>query len=265
MKQQRKWQPIPIGFIICLLLASSSIFAKDSTALLANHSRQHFWNPFITLIGGASFNSKAGQSKYFPATNEVFSYYNYHDYNIRQTDSIFGGSVGSEFLLNPKWALQGSISYYQPSTFNVKGIVTQGVDTSSENQYSYKYAIQVHQLLIESKLLYNLQYYHPYLSAGVGTAWNKSKNYTVNIQPPFTTFSNQFKDGTHASFSYSLGFGVDRNITEYVRLGVGYRFTDFGSSETGHGIIDTVRTSHALSQSHLYTNLLLAQFTVLLM
>ena len=158
--------------------------------------------------------------------------------------------------------MQLGIGYYEPTTFKAKGYVTQGADVETENQYAYSYSVQSHQLLAEAKLLYNnWNQYHPYLSAGIGGAWNNAKRFNVNIEPPFTTYSNQFSNHSSSSFSYAVGLGIDMNFSKKTRLGIGYRFTDFGSASTGPSMIDDVQTTYALSQSHLYVNALVAQFS----
>ena len=132
---------------------------------------------------------------------------------------------------------------------------------ASSDQYTYQYDIQSRQLLLEGKLLYHWQRYHPYLSAGMGASWNTSLNYNVNIQPAFTTFSNQFANNMQTSFSYLVGLGVDVDLTDALRLGLGYRFTDFGSAKTGTSTIDTLMTTNTLAQSHIYANEILIQLS----
>lgn len=221
------------------------------------------WQPILTLTGGIAFSEDAGQSKNFPANATSFSYYHYALHHTSESSTIFGGLIGAEFPLNSPWLLQVGIAYYVPQSFNVKGIVTQGVDAASANQYPYQYTIQNHQLLLENKLFYAIERYHPYVLLGIGPAWNRTKNFAVNIDPPFTTFSNQFPSNTVTSFSYDIGFGMDINITEHLRFGLGYRFTDLGTAKTGKATIDQTITTNVLSQSHFYTQEGLAQITLL--
>jgi hypothetical protein len=247
-----------LGILMSGMLYSALIQAGDMGPI----SNSRFWRPFVTLTGGAAFTSDTGSVNNFPATDTIFTFFNYNPSQSTQTDSIFGALVGAEFIAHPNVLFQAGVGYYQPSSFNVNGIVTQGVDIPSSNQYAYQYSILSHQLLAEGKLLYNNeQRYHPYISGGLGLSWNESKNYTVTISPPFTTFSNQFANNTTTSFSWSVGTGVDVDLTKKVRLGVGYRFTDFGKAATGNGTIDDVLTTYALSQSHLYANIIEAQLT----
>ena len=102
--------------------------------------------------------------------------------------------------------MQMGISYYQPSAFHTSGVVTQGADIASENNYQYHYTLNTQQLLAEAKLLYLVkQRFYPYLSGGIGASQNKAHDFSVIINPPFTTFSNQFTNQTTTAFSYMAG------------------------------------------------------------
>lgn len=224
----------------------------------------YHWRPVAILTSGVMFNPSGNQANFFPANASIFSYYNYFGNQNNQTVALYGGSLGIEWPITSQLFLQTDISYGYPESFNLTGTVTQGVDTESESQYRYQYKIQNQQLLFEAKLFYNLENYNPYLTVGMGNAWNKAYDYNVSIQPPFTTFSNQFSDQSYASFTYDLGFGVDVSVLEYARIGIGYRFINLGQAITGPGVIDTVATSYRLSQPHLYANQLLAQLTIVI-
>ncbi len=254
------WQRIA-NLIACFPFCS---FAFASTPTLLHVFNANTLYPIVAVSAGTAFSQSTTTSKNFPAQNGLFSFYNYADHLDNQNVAMFGIFLGGEIVLNPQWNLQAGLGYYQPSAFAVNGTVTQGVSIASANQYTYQYKIQSRQLLVDGKLLYRWCNYHPYLAAGLGAGWNEVQDYTVNIQPPFTTFSNQFKNNTRSSFSYSLGFGVDVDVLENLRLGVGYRFADFGPAETGTSMIDTVSTNYTLSQPHLYSNELLVQLTAIL-
>lgn len=256
---KRQWKAEQYIFYLWLL---PLIFASPA---IANTSKPRFWHPIIIFTSGAVFNSDAGQSKYFPPQNGILSFYHYSATHKTQRQSSFGGFIGAEFLLPHHWILQTGFSYDQYSPFIAKGFVTQGVDVPSSNQYAYKYAIKTHQFLIENKFLYPWRRYYPYLSLGVGAASNHSYNYVVDILPLFTTFSPQFMDKTNTSLTYTIGFGIDMNLTPSTRLGLGYRFTDLGAAKTGKGVIDNIITNNQLSQLHLCTNEILAQLTIILL
>jgi opacity protein-like surface antigen len=222
---------------------------------------QHM-TPVVTLSVGGAFSDTVGNNASFPIVDPTTdSFYIYQANRMNQTRAIFGGFLGVEFLLCQEWSMQFGFGYYQPESLNVSGNVTQGADLPSADIFTYHYSISPHQMLAEAKFLYNMRRFHPYAMLGLGASLNDSQSYAVNITPPFITFSNQFANHTEAAFSYALGFGVDMDIDRYVRLGVGYRFRDFGESKTGHGVIDTTVTSNRLKEDNLHTNEVLAQLT----
>ncbi|MES2217102.1 MAG: porin family protein [Pseudomonadota bacterium] len=259
MRNKRWWS---IALLACGSFLSTSTFSATSTLSFKNIFNPEGWRPFFTVTGGAAMNSDAGDSKNFPAQNDIFSYFNYTANHRTQTRFIGGGFLGAEISLYPLWSLQSGISYYQPSAFHANGTLIQGTDIDSQNQYQYEYLIQSYQLLFENKLLYHWQRYFPYITAGLGAAWNNVGSFQADIQPPFTTFSNQFQSHNNTSFSYLLGFGVDVAVTDNLRLGIGYRFTDFGAANTGTAVLAQTNTNYTLNQSHLYSNEILGQLTV---
>ncbi len=191
----------------------------------------------------------------------IYQFYNYSPNQATQTSALWSGFLGIEWDLQPDWMLQTGLDYNQTSPFSARGTLTQGVDSGSANSYTYHYGTLLRQVLVEGKLLSTLQTrYHPYLSAGLGTAINKAYNYYTNV-PPFLTFTKMYRNDTTTSFTYAIGIGVDVDITSYLRIGIGYRFADFGKVELSNPIIDTTNVSGPLSQSHFYVNELLSQLT----
>lgn len=217
-----------------------------------------FWRPVITLSGGVFWPTQLGKSQEFflePST------YTYNTHKNNQGRGIFGGFGGLEFTLNPMWAMQLGASYYQTSSMNTSGVVHQGIDLPSSDNFNYHYDLTSRQVLAEGKLLMNnFERFHPYVSLGLGASFNRASNYNVHI-PNSITFSPKFADYSNNSFSYSVGTGVDMDIIPHLRLGLGYRFADLGKANLGAGRIDNVPISHTLQQSNLYTNQLLAQLT----
>lgn len=267
------------GLVLAFGLASIAV--QSSTAALSTvkkhtvwkdqveKTESRVWKPLIAFSTGAAFSNNIGSSQFIPIRDPIEdSFFSYVADHSTQGKFIYGASLGIEFLLNPKWFLQTNVSYYQPMKFHAHGIVTQGVDALSVDSFSYTYDIQVRQVLFESKLLYNWLYrsmsFYPYVSGGIGVGLNSARNYNVNIVPPFTTFSNQFTNERNTSFSYKVGLGVDYEVANHVRVGVGYRFADFGRVRLGNASINQVPTLNNLSQSHLYTNEVLGQITVVI-
>lgn len=173
--------------------------------------------------------SDLGESQNFPIINPVTDeFYNYSANNANQSSWLFDGFIGAEWTLWPNWLVQGGLGYNQATPFKARGILVQGADSISANTYSYQYGVLARQLLIEGKLLYTVKdYFHPYVLLGLGASFNRAYHYSTSV-PPFLTFTRQYASHTETSFSYALGFGIDTEIVNNVRVGVGYRFVDLG-------------------------------------
>ena len=233
---------------------------QDANAQLMSSNKPIFLRglqPVFTFTAGASI-SQLGQSQSF-APLDLCSY-NYKPQGSK-TNMLWGGFIGSEVKRSPSWGLIAGLGYYQPNSLATKGTLTQGADPASDNAYSYRYQTQSQQLLAEGKLYWIAkERIQPFLMVGIGAAFNKTSNYQTNV-PPFLEFTPAFFNHTQTNFTYAVGPGVDVSLTKSFRVGVGYRFTDLGSANTGSGQIDAIPISSTLKQSHLYANQILAQFT----
>lgn len=259
----RMWTRLIYFFIFSSFffpLAFANCFSNCIPDCLYNR----YWRPVLIFSGGTAFTSDPGVSKNFPPQDGIINFYDYAVNRGNQTRFIWGSFLGGEFLINDTWTVQAGVGYYRPSTFHIHGFVTQGTSALLQNTFRYNYAIESAQYLVESKVLYNLYGYHLYLIAGIGTARNYTSKFSVIIPNPQTITSPIFQNNTSFPFTYEIGAGIDVSIADHMRLGLGYRFTDLGSSKTGSAFIKQVVTNYTLSQSHLYVNEILAQVTLIL-
>lgn len=252
-----KWIKVFLVFSISISTSISSYAISWS-----NWWHNKMWHPIATIGGGVSISSDIGESKNFPILNPTTDEFYYYTINsATQTSGLLDAFLGAEWNLRPNWALQAGIGYNQASPFSASGTFVQGADVETEDTYNYRYGILLRQLLIEGKLLYSIkEYFHPYVLVGLGAAFNKAYNYYTTV-PRFLTFTRMYSNNSTTSFSYALGIGLDYDVTSQIRLGLGYRFADLGKVELGSAVIDTTSVSGTLSQSNLYTNEVLVQFT----
>jgi|GEM_PF-3640525 len=236
---------------------------KTETAEITKQTLPWWLHPVITVSGGIA-TTHVGQSQTLRMEGD-FTTYQYTRSGDHSTRKIFGGFIGTEVPLFPKWTLQTGLGFYQPSSFSSgNGNLIQGINVPSSNQFPYHYKVKSRQLLVEWKLLWSVrERFHPYASLGIGAAFNRTYAYTADL-PPFFTFTPQFTAHTNTSLSTSFGVGIDVDIHKKWRLGAGYRFTDLGKGNLGLGLIDTTPFASALAQSHLYTNEFMAHLTYLI-
>lgn len=214
--------------------------------------------PVFALIAGASI-SKPGQSQTMAPLD--LCTYTYQPSQKETTQMLWGGFIGSKIKRTPKWLIVTGLSYYQPHSLATKGTLTQGADAASADSYNYSYKIQSQQLLLEGRFYWiNKQALQPFVTLGLGAAFNKASNYSTNV-PPFFAFTPTFSNHSQTNFTYAIGIGLDRTINRLFHLGLGYRFTDLGAANTGRSQIDLIPIAHSLQQSHLYANQVFAQFS----
>jgi len=248
-----------------LYFVLSAFFSTVYAASFFNWVKESTWHPVAAIGVGTATSSDLGKSTTFPIQNPTTDeFYNYSAYDASKTATLFNGFIGTEVALFSDWLLETGLDYNQTSPFLARGEFSQGADAQSADTYTYHYSIVTKQALIEGKLLYTFkQYFHPYVLFGLGAAFNKAYNYATSV-PPFLTFTRMYSDNNTTSFSYAAGVGIDTDISDHLRLGIGYRFTNLGKAELGNATINTTTVSGTLSQNHLYANEGLIQLTVII-
>ena len=108
--------------------------------------------------------------------------------------------------------------------------------------------------------------FYPYVSVGLGAAFNDASQFNTSTEETGSVnLTPTFKSRSTTDFSYTLGLGVDTNVNQHVRVGVGYRFSDFGNASLSNGAIvfNQYRypTSFSLSVPNTYANQFIAQIT----
>ena len=226
-------------------------------------SKAQVWHPVISAGAGAAITSDLGSSQQFPLVHPITdSSFNYRPNGNTVAGAMFDIFVGAERKLTSAWALQLGMGYDQAFLLQSRGMFTQGI--APLVPHDYKYDVHIRQLLVESKLAYIWKdYYRPYFFLGLGAAFNRVSNYDANFIFPtlVSQFTRDYSDDTTMSFTYSVGTGIDVDLCEHMRLGLGYRFSDFGRWQLGQSTIRGFNVAGTLSQSHLYVNQVLAQLT----
>ncbi len=71
--------------------------------------------------------------------------------------------------------------------------------------------------------------------------------------------NSNFTNHTKTAFTYTLGAGVQKALNDHWQAGVGYEFADWGKSELGRALGQTMNSG--LTLNHLYTNAVLLNLT----
>ena len=128
------------------------------------------------------------------------------------------------------------------------------------DNYSYLYKVRNSRVAVKGKLLLDKGYWvMPWVSASLGVGFNRARDFT-NTPLIFEALpNNNFEDHTKTAFTYTLGAGVQKPISEHWQMGVGYEFADWGKSGLNRAPAQTLNTGLALN--HLYTNSVLFNLT----
>jgi len=132
----------------------------------------------------------------------------------------------------PMTSLGIEYSYVPPARFT--GILEEY--SQPEDTYKYYYDISHHSLRLVGKAdLFLWKQWMPYLSAGIGSTWNRFSTYNeVPLDNKRSKPNPHFANKTTLNFSYSLGAGVDYIFTKNVLGSLGYRYDYFGWENTGN-------------------------------
>ncbi|MFI4919512.1 MAG: outer membrane protein [Legionellales bacterium] len=182
-----------------------------------------------------------------PFTN---TYTGIHKSNTQAVGGLF---LGAESKLSSLWGWQYGIRYFQTHAFNVRGNVYQFSDPLYNN-LTYQYRIENRRVLAESKLLITVKTkYHPYVVGALGESFNRAYGYhELPISSADAPMTQPFANTKTSVFSYSLGLGVDMELTQHVRLGLNYRWSQLGKASLGKTPLQDGTTT--ITHAHLPTN-----------
>lgn len=224
------------------------LFYLTSTTDAYSQTANQFY-PVLKLTAGVA-SAELGQNHLFSIGDNQFDYSaNQHSY----TEFFPGAFLGVEIPIQAKMNIQVGISYSQLPIFPENGILTQGVDAQSADQYGYNFDIRSQQVLAEGKLLWHpYANLNPYLLFGIGAAFNEASAYKTSLGCTNLSLTPSFGNASNTALSYSLGLGMDVDVVKNFRLGVGYRFTSLGTSELANGYVGNTPINHKLQESNLH-------------
>ncbi|CDZ76194.1 Opacity protein antigens [Legionella massiliensis] len=239
------------------VLFTSNAIAGTMEAISSPGSYQHV----ISLFGGyASINHSGRSQTYLGTDDEVFAYNGKRNNKNTELVGVFLGEEFNQLTINPSLLFQAGIEYTYFGKNHLSGSNTAGVEPETSTLYRYDYTLQSQQLLAVAKILATThQVFHPYLSVGIGASSNDSRQFSQKTQElESINLAPRFANHRKTAFSYSLGLGLDVNVSAHLRMGAGYRFSGLGHSSLGNGSIVfnnyNYPTSFGLHTGNVYVN-----------
>ena len=98
----------------------------------------------------------------------------------------------------------------------------------------------------------------PYISGSLGVGFNQAHDFTITPIIVQEVPPAPFKANTEVAFTYTLGAGFQRALSQHWQAGIGYEFADWGYSALGRTSQQNINNGPELN--HLYTQQL--QFSI---
>ncbi|OYV54368.1 MAG: hypothetical protein B7X00_01420, partial [Legionella sp. 21-45-4] len=181
--------------------------------------------PVVSLqTGYASINAAGRTLRIIGTDADVFTYL---PSSTGQNASFVSVFVGAEhavpFIKHTNVFMNTGVEYNYFGKVGSKGINTVGVEPQTSTLYNYNYNFQAQQVVGTFKLFTKVyDRFLPYGEVGLGGSFNQSGPYhayttetgSINLTPGFS-------NNTQTQFSYNLGVGLDTEVREHIRVGLG--------------------------------------------
>lgn len=238
--------------VMVIAIASNTLFAGSMGAINANPET------FVTTLSLGPVWTAAGQTQTLflaPGVEKTYAV-------DKSSQAVFDGElfVGKQRQINNLLTAQFGLAIAATSNAPVSGSIWDDADPIFNN-YAWSYHVQHTHIAIKGKLLANRDIYFltPWVSASLGAGLNRAYEYKSTPRIFQAVAMSPFESHTTTAFTYTLGTGVQRNVTQHLALGVGYEFADWGKSSLARAEGQTLGSG--LSLNHLYTNGLLFNLT----
>ncbi|CAM3045636.1 Opacity protein and related surface antigens [Legionella steigerwaltii] len=160
--------------------------------------------------------------------------------------------LGLQHSLTPTILGQLGVAVAATTNARLSGDIWDDADPEFDN-FTYSYKIQHTHVALKAKLLADMGFLvMPWVSGSIGVGFNDAHGF--NNEPKiFEAIENpDFASHTQTAFTYTVGAGVQKALTQNWQVGVGYEFADWGKSRLGRAPGQTM--GDGLSQNHFYTN-----------
>lgn len=249
-------------FVSTFMLESQAAFANYST-----HDYEKTNNQWLVGIGGGGATRSLPSSTKISNGTPVSAPYNHDIFSINTSDrggifTLFGGYQWNRLTcLLPYYNL--SLHYEHQLDASITGKVQQYALPQFTN-YHYSMSLNSDILSIIGKVgIIKYKLLTPYLSVGIGTAFNHLNSY--DELPIGSVFPARINPGygrhSNTNFAYTIGAGVDIFCDRNIWISLGYEYWNLGKVHSGSGAGSWSSTQ--LNFGTLESNTLLATVTYL--
>lgn len=213
-----------------LMLSCTSIIAGG----LGGCDDSTEWKKVSTLSGGVAWaRSGETQSNYYGLSNVISNTYvaDEHTSSMGTGELFFAVQWPFTCYVNTQlgFAFGGSATAKMQGAIYVNDIYS-GSD--------YRYYTNHSKITMRSKWIADpkTMFLQPYVTVAAGVAFNAAFGFETMPYVDPALSPRWFDNKTNVAFTYSAGVGIEKRISQFWSIGVGYEFSDWGKSGFGPGI-----------------------------
>lgn len=239
------------------LVFSANQLSQDNIQDFHTNSSISQFSPFVVTLSGGPIWPNDGKTQTFYLAPELNKTYTAeHSTNTLAYGELF---LGIQRQLHQKFKGQLGLALAATSAIEFSGDIWDDADPRFNN-YTYEYHLKHTHIALEGKLLADTDFFvTPWVNASLGMGFNRAYGFD-NTPTIFEAVKNpNFSSHTTKAFTYTLGVGVQRKLTDNCQVGASYQFADWGKSHLGRARGQTINSG--LELDHLYTNGILFNIT----
>lgn len=241
---------------VSIVFATSLMCGSSFAGQMGTPIEPPMWSWVLTLSGGAAWQTGSETQTLDIAPEIIKTYVDQQSTNTLADGELF---LGMQHRLSEAFVGQIGIEGAVTSNANISGLIWDDAEQMFDN-YLFNYKIQHSHVALKGKLLLDKGYWLlPWISGSLGVGFNNAHAFT-NTPLLYEAVPNpNFASNTSTSFTYTVGAGLQKVISQNWQIGIGYEFADWGQSQLGvaEGQVGTGR----LGLNHLYTNGVLLNIT----
>ena len=223
--------------VISKTIINTPIEHQEATHHWADFAQNAKW--FIAVGGGEQY-AISSRNIFVNNGSNLPAPYNQDTYTTNTDNSaVFSLAAGKRWVNDSKWISASSLSLNWQHYFNIQPghNILQYSDPEFLN-YTYNWNFDSNLLLANAKLdLLRYQRFAPYITGGIGAAFNYAHGYNETALSGVTPrLSPGFQNHTTTQFAYQLGTGVDLQLNPKLILSVGYNYQNLGGVFSGSGV-----------------------------
>ena len=245
-----------IFLALMLSLISSSLWAGTMGAPAIVPVKDWTW--VGSLVAGPVW-ARGDETQTFYLASETEKTY----LSSKSSTALVVGEVffGAQKGLSQKWLGQIGLALTATGDASFKGYIWDDADVTFNN-YSYDYKVRHSAIALKGRLLFDKhEWVLPWASASIGAGFNRTDKF-MNTPLIFEAIrNNNFTHHVTNTVTYTLGLGAQAVVNQHWQWGAGYEFADWGKSELGRAIGQTLNSG--LTINHIYTNGILFNLTYL--